>query len=524
MSPRHVARAARALLPVTHPMSATSLPERPRSFWIETAPLPTYPALPADLDVDVAIIGAGITGLTAALLLARAGRRVAVLEARRVAHGVTGYTTAHLTEAIDTRFATLARDFGDDGATLAAQVSRSAIECIAGLVDGLRIDCRFRRLPGYLYGESESELEGLHEEYEAAKKAGLAVSMTRDVPLPFPAAAAVRFEDQADFHPREYLAGLCKELVAKGGRIFEDTRVEDVDDGTPCRLRTASGHEVRAGSVIMATHAPLHRFQLQTRLSHYRSYVLGVNVKQAPLGGLFWDTADPYHYLRSDPATGLLIVGGEDHKTGTEEDTEARYEALRAYTAERFAIDDLAFHWSAQVVESADGLPFIGRMNAGGNVLVATGFSGNGMTFGTAAAMLMTDLVRGTTSPWAELFDPGRIKPLAAAASFVKDNAEVGLHLVKDWLAPAETSDLADVGPGEGKIVRVGARRLAVFRAEDGTLEACSSVCPHLGCHVHFNGAEKTWDCPCHGSRFDTKGGLLDGPAVRGLERVDLEG
>lgn len=498
------------------------LPDRIRSFWIETAPLPSFPSLADDHETEIAIVGGGITGLTAAVILARAGLRVTLIEAQKLAQGVTGYTTAHLTEAIDTRFKTLKRDFGKEGAALAAQASRASIERIAGFVSELGIDCRFRRLPGWLYGETEQDLETLHEEYEAAKEAGLSVSMSREVPLPFPTAVGIRFEDQAEFHVREYLAALVDELVKLGGRIHEDSRVRDVEDGSPCRVQLENGREVRARRVIMATNAPLHRFRYQTRLSHYRSYVLGVNVRQPKLDGLFWDTADPYHYLRSDPATGLLIVGGEDHKTGTEEHTQERFERLRDYTAERFSIEDIAFHWAGQVVETADGLPFIGRAGKDSNVLVATGFSGNGMTFGTVAAMLLSELARDRTSPWAELFDPERTKPLAAGPSIAAFNAEVAYHFVADAVRPAETSDLAEIAPGQGKIVRVGARRLAVFRAEDGKLEACSSVCPHLGCHVHFNDAERTWDCPCHGSRFDTKGTVLNGPAARGLERVEL--
>ena len=504
-------------------MTTLALPGHSRSFWIETAPYPRWPRLESDLDVDVAILGAGITGITAGALLARAGLRVAVLEAREVAQGVSGHTTAHLTSAIDTRFATLEKDFGKDGAALAASASAAAIDRIARFVDELGIACRFRRLPGWLFTEGEDDLEDLHREYEAAKAAGLPVTMSRDVPLPFATAAGIRFEEQAEFHVREYLLPLCGEILAKGGVIHEDTRAVDVEDGDPCRVVTDHGPVVRAKYVLMATHAPLQRLRFQTNLSHYRSYVLGLRTREPALGGIFWDTADPYHYLRSDVESGLLIVGGEDHKTGTDEHTKARFESLRDYASERFGVTEIGFHWSGQVIETSDGLPFLGRSSSGSNILVGTGYSGNGMTFGTLAGMLAADLVTGVDNRWAKLFDPSRVKPLASAASFVKENAEVAAHFVGDWVRPADASNVADVAPGEGKIVRVGAKRVAVYRAPTGELACVSSVCPHLGCHVHFNDAEKTWDCPCHGSRFDTKGAVLDGPATSGLAPVDLD-
>jgi glycine/D-amino acid oxidase-like deaminating enzyme/nitrite reductase/ring-hydroxylating ferredoxin subunit len=503
----------------------SDLPKEPLSLWIGTAPLERYPKLERDLEVDVAIVGGGITGITTALLLQRAGKKVALLEGQRLAQGETGHTTAHITEAIDTRFTQLERDYGREGSRLAAQASWSALEQMRRFIEEKEISCGWQRVPGYLYAEREEDLGGLHEEYEAAKRAGLEVEMTREVPLPFATVAGVRFANQAQLHIREYLAPLVEELVAKGALIFEQSHVTQIADGAPCKVVTEGG-VVSAAQVVMATNAPLNRVALQTKITHYRSYALAARIAGPALPGLFWDTADPYHYLRSAEVPGggqVLIVGGEDHKTGTEDHTEGCYERLLAYAQERFVIQQVGFRWSGQIIETADGLPYIGRNAFSEHVFVATGYSGNGLTFGTAAAMMIAGQIAGTEEPWNKLFEATRIKPVAAAKDFVVDNAEVAYHLVGGHLAPAETKFLGEVGRGEGKICKVGGRRLAVFRAADGELKMLSPICPHLGCQVQFNDAEKSWDCPCHGSRFTPEGEVVNGPALRGLKPIALE-
>jgi len=495
------------------------------SYWVTHTPGPTYSKLDRDLEVDVAIIGAGITGVTAALLLKHAGKKVAVIDAHRVAQGVTGYTTAHLTEAIDTRYTTLIRRFGLEGAKLAAQASRAAIERIAAFVHDEALLCGFERLPGYLFTEKESELGALHDEFEAAKRVGLDVEMTRDVPLPFGTAAGLRFANQAQFNIREYLLPLVARIPGDGSHVFEDTRVVDVHKGSPCRLET-SGGIVRAAQVIIAANVPFNRVFLQTKIGHYRSYAIAARVKGPPLRGLFWDMDDPYHYLRSADAGGtpVLICGGEDHKTGQEENTAARYEAVVKYTRERFIVESIDSQWSAQVIEPVDGLPYIGHNALSSDVFVATGYSGNGMTFGTAAGMILSDAILRQANPWADLFKATRVTPLASAKEFVRENAGVPAHLIGDRLKAPDAQSTDDVKPGEGKLVDVGGHRLAVYRHDDGALQLLSSVCPHLGCTVHFNNAERTWDCPCHGSRFATDGDVLNGPATSALTKVGADG
>lgn len=490
-----------------------------QSLWSAIARKKPYPRLERDgIHVDVAIVGAGITGVTAAILLKESGQRVAVLEARGVASGVTGGTTAHLTQALDTRYHELESKFGREGARLAAASSRAAIEQIAllGVRHGVSND--FEYLPGYLYTEREEQVDELDRELNAALRAGVPVNRS-SVPLPIPVKAGVCFENQAQFHPLRYVLALAERIPGNGSFLFEESRVLAVDEGEPCRLHLEQGVTLSAARVIVATHAPINKLLLQTKLAHYRSYVVSGRVEQAA-HGLFWDTEDPYHYLRAQRVEGgiELIVGGEDHKTGQEEDPEERWERLSVH-ASRFGLREVKMRWSAQVIEPVDGLPFIGKNAASERVYVATGFSGNGMTFGTLAGMLLSDACLGRQSPYADLYSATRIKPIAGLGSFLQENIDFPMHLLSDVVRPPNARSIAEIEPGEAKIVRISGERLGVYRDQEGRLHAVSPVCTHLGCHVSFNGAEKTWDCPCHGSRFDVDGKVLDGPAVKALRQ-----
>ncbi len=494
-----------------------------QSYWLDSAPRRTHAPLAGDLDVDVAVVGAGITGLTAALLLARAGRKVAVLEARRVGEGDTGKTTSHITELLDARYHRLASDFGEEGARLAAHSQRAAIERIAAFVQEEAIDCGFARVPAYLYAEKGGDGGDVEKELEAARKLGLDAAPCEAPPLPFAVERALRLENQAQFHPLRYLDPLADALTRLGGRLFDRTRVVDFEDGEPCRLTTEGGQIVTARQVLSCTYSPSStRFALHTRVAAYRSYVVALRVDGAP-EGLFWDNADPYHYTRREPVEGghLLVVGGEDHKTGTEKDAEGAFRRLEDYARGRFGDRPIAYRWSGQILETVDGLPYVGKAPHSGHTYVATGYSGNGITHGTMAGMLLSDLALGRENPWASLYDPGRIKPVASAKDFVAENASVAAHFVGDRLKKPEAPGLEQVPPGEGRIVRRGSEALAAYRDEAGSLRVCSAVCPHLGCLVQWNNAERTWDCPCHGSRFETDGEVINGPALRSLERKE---
>ena len=502
-----------------------ALPDVSRSLWIASAPGPRYPALRGDLEVDVAIVGAGITGITAARLLTEAGLRVALLDAGRVARGVTGHTTAHLTEVTDCSFVDLIDTFGLDGARLALSATSAALEHIAATVRRLKIACDFARVPGFQYTETEEGLDALREESEAAQRLGFTTAMTDEVPLPFETAGGLRYESQAQFHVRKYLLPQAARLARARCRIFEDTLVTEVKDGEPCRVVTERG-TVTARDVLLATHAPLDNKTIQTKVAQYRSYVIACRVEGDAPDGLFWDDEDPYHYIRSHPtARGrVVIIGGEDHKTGQEEDTEVRFQALAEYARERFEVRAIERRWSAQTLEPLDGLPYIGRDTGAGHVYLATGFSGTGMTFGTVSALLLADLVRGKANPWAELFDSSRLKPAKTMKPFLKENVDFPTYLVKDRLARPSVKTVRGVPKGGGAVLVVEGERLAVSRDAKGTLFAVSAVCTHMGCLVRWNDAERSWDCPCHGSRFDASGRVLDGPASRDLEPRTLRG
>lgn len=487
-------------------------------MWTVSAPARRYPPLPGDLEVDVVVVGGGIAGLTTAWLLKQEGKRVAVVEMHRILTGQTGQTTAHLTELLDVSYDTLASDFGEKGARLAAESVRASIEKISSLVERLGIACDFQRLPGYRYAETEDEARQLEREATAARRAGLLCSLTRDVPLPYPVTLALRVEDQAQFHPRAYLQALAERIVGEGSHVFEETQVTDIHEGAPCRVRTTRG-VLLCQEVVEATTTPLNRVLLHTKLMPYRSYALAARL-EAPLApGLYYDSKDPYHYIRTQRLDGAdyVIVGGEDHKVGAEEDTARRYTALEEYLRQHFPASRVEYRWSGQVIEPVDGLAYIGRNGGSRHVWVATGFSGTGMTFGTLAGMILSDLILGRDNRYASLYDATRVKPMAGAKDFVHENADVAFHFVADRLARPDTHDLSDVPPGEGRIVEVEGRKVAVYREASGGVHALSPVCTHLGCHVHWNNAERSWDCPCHGGRFSPTGEVLNGPPVKGL-------
>jgi glycine/D-amino acid oxidase-like deaminating enzyme/nitrite reductase/ring-hydroxylating ferredoxin subunit len=504
------------------------MPNYTNSVWSESTPAPPYPVLDGNVGVDVAIVGGGITGITAALLLQRAGKRCAVIEARRIGKGETGKSTAHLTTLLDAPYHTLVSRFGMDGARLAAAAQRAAIDRIASLGDELNVACDFRRIPGYLYAERQRDVAELEREAETCAKLGLDATLVGAVPLPFPVARGLRIDNQAAMHPRIYLQALAAAFTADGGSLFEETQVVAIDEGDLCRVISDRG-VVTARAVIVAAHVPIaNRVLLHAKLAAYRSYVVSVDAGSEP-DAMFWDMAQPYHYIRKQRVGGreLLMIGGEDHKVGELEDTTLPFARLESYVQARFGRAPAAtdFRWSGQIVMSADGLPYVGRNSLSSRVYVATGYGGNGITQGTLAAMVLSDEVCGLANPFAELLNATRIKPLASAKAVVSENVDFPRHLVGDRLSLRRgdhSHGLASIAPGEGKVVTLEGEHLAVYRNANGQLSALSPVCTHLGCIVHWNSTEVSWDCPCHGSRFDPQGRVLNGPAVAALEARPL--
>ena len=498
---------------------------RTESLWRATHQLQRAVPLGGDRETDIAIVGGGISGLTAAVLLARSGRRVTLLEHDYIGSGETGNTSAHLTEAVDARYQALTRDFGEAHATLVAQSKRDAIDRIEGFARETGNHSGFARVPGFLYTEREADLEWLANELDAARRAGCAVGWVDHVPLPFTTSGGVRWEHQAQVHATAYLAALLHEAKAAGARIYERTRVIGVQDGRPCRVETERG-VVSARDVFVAANVPVNnRVLLHTKIAAYRSYAIAFDVaphSTADLAdGLFWDTDQPYHYTRVQAIGGrrYLIVGGEDHRTGEEPGTDACYDHLIDYAHRRFGVADAKYRWSGQIIEPVDGLPYIGLNTAARHVYVATGFSGNGMTFGTLSGMMVSDLILDRDNRYARLYDATRVKPFASAFEYVARNAPYPAHLLKDRLtsSSAERRPIESLAPGEGGVFSTAEGKLAICRDRDGILHSCSAICTHLACDVAWNPAEQTWDCPCHGSRFSPEGKVLNGPAVSDL-------
>jgi glycine/D-amino acid oxidase-like deaminating enzyme/nitrite reductase/ring-hydroxylating ferredoxin subunit len=495
---------------------------------MDSGPLPVPTFLGQDLQTEVCIIGAGMSGLSTAYELTRRGREVVVLDDGLLAGGETERTTAHLTHAFDDRFFEVERLHGEEASRLTAESHTAAIDYIEDAVLRERISCDFERLDGYLFAAPGDSEEVLERELEAAHHAGLTtVELLPRVPLnSFDTGRALRFPRQAQFNPIKYLRALTSAITQGGGLLFGHTHVDEVRDGPPCCVHTSTGRVVRADAVVVATNTPVNdRVTIHTKQAAYRTYVIGsiVPLKRIP-HLLLWDTADPYHYVRLQYREGqeILIVGGEDHKTGQADDPEKRWNALIEWTRARFPeIGEIVYRWSGQVMEPVDYLAFIGRNPGDKHVFVASGDSGQGMTHGTIAAMLLSDLITGESNPWKDLYDPSR-KILRAVGEFARENVNVAARY-GEYATGGDVRTPADLMPDCGAVIRHGLRKVATYKGEDGTLHEFSAICPHMGCIVHWNHAEKTWDCPCHGSRFDRFGSVLNGPAIRDLKPLGRE-
>jgi glycine/D-amino acid oxidase-like deaminating enzyme len=503
---------------------------RTTSVWMATGDVPEFGQLAHEASADVCVVGAGIAGLTTAYLLAREGRSVVVIDDGPLAGGETARTTAHLVNALDDRYYELERLHGARGARLAAESHTAAVDQIEEIVEREQIDCDFERLDGYLCVGPGQSTEQLGEELRAAHRCGLTeIKYVERVPFDaYDFGAALHFPYQGQFHILKYMTGLARAFTSLGGRLHTHTHADKIEGGgETARVTTSEGHVVTAGAVVVATNTPVNDLvSIHTKQAPYRTYVVGARLPHGSVPRmLLWDTEDPYHYVRLQSVGegfDVLIVGGEDHKTGQAEDFDERFRRLEEWTRERFpSVEAFEYRWSGQVMEPVDGLGFIGR-NPGDadNVYVATGDSGNGMTHGTIAGMLIRDLILGRENVWATLYDPSRLS-LRAGAEYARENLNVAAQYA-DHLTGGEVGSAEEVAPGSGAIMRRGLSKVALFRDDSGTLHQHSAVCTHLGCVVAFNDKEKSWDCPCHGSRFDpTDGHVLNGPAISGLEPTE---
>jgi glycine/D-amino acid oxidase-like deaminating enzyme/nitrite reductase/ring-hydroxylating ferredoxin subunit len=487
-----------------------------QSLWLQTAPTTDYPALAGDLDVDVAILGGGIAGLTTALMLKREGARVAVLEARRVGSGVTGNTTAKVSALQATVYSQILRSHDAEAAATYAIASRAAVEEIAVLSADEGIDCDLERRPAFTYAATEDERSSVEEEAGAAQEAGLPAVLVDDVDVPYETFGAVRLDDQLQLHPVKFLQGLAAAVDGGGSVVLEQTRALSVDDDDPCRIHTEQG-TVSAQQVVVATHYPLlDRAAYFARLETRRSYCIAATLTGTPPQGMSISAGDTTRSLRSYGKA--LIVGGEGHTAGSGDATPERYERLEQFAREHFKVRAITHRWSAQDPVPYDHLPVIGRYHPRtSRLFVTSGYMKWGLTSATFGALILRDLISGRENVWARRFDPNRLS-LSSTPKIAQLGAKFSGDFVGDRVKPAEVSSPDDVPPGEGRVVRDGLGKIGVFRDADGTVHKVSLRCTHLGCLLRFNGAEHSWDCPCHGSRFDVDGAVLEGPAVHPLQ------
>ena len=502
---------------------------RTLSIWMSTEVPPCCEPLPEHSRCDVCVIGAGIAGLSVAYELVRENVDVLVIDDGPVGGGATGRTTAHLASALDDRYYVLEQLHGKEGARLAAESHAAAISRIETVARDEGIECEFERVDGCLFTAPRQSQRVLERELEAARRAGLMVELVGESCLPsYRTGPHLRFSHQAQFHPMRYLAGLAGAIVGRGGRIHTGVHASRIDGGKPCRVTTDGGQVIESTAIVVATNSPVHnRVAIHTKQAAYLSYVIAAQIEagQVPRA-LYWDTLDPYHYVRIAPARDgveLLVVGGEDHRTGHADDGGERHRKLEAWMRERFPLAGaVVARWSGQVQEPADGLAFIGRSpGPHPNVMLATGDSGNGMTHGAIAGILLGDLLLGRENPWAELYDPSRVR-LGSIGDWTLENLKTGARYA-DWLSPGEVSSVDEIAADNGAVVRRGLRKLAVYRDGGGRLFTCSAKCSHLGAVVAWNSTEKTWDCPAHGSRFDAYGRVVTGPACSDLEPITVE-
>lgn len=497
------------------------------SLWQDRSPEHTETALSENLVTEVCIVGGGIAGLTTAYLLARDGRSVVVIDQAAPGNGETGRTTAHLSSAIDDRFHEVARRRGRDAARLAGESHRAAIDLIERIAREERIECGFRRVDGYLFAGESGSRRSLEREFDSARDAGQPVEWA-DSPggLAF-MGRCLRFPQQAQFSPLEYLRGLRGAVERLGGRIVSATHALEIVEGPNVLVKTDRDFTVSGHFAVVACNTPFNdRVKMHTKLFAYQTYAIAATVRAGEVPqALYWDDLDPYHYVRLTDATpgfATLIVGGEDHKTGQQPHPNLAFDNLERWARERFPTMGTVTHqWSGEVMETLDGLGYYGHNpGSGANVFIMTGDSGMGMTHGTLGAVIVSDLIQQRTNPWTELYDPAR-KPAASLGEFAKENANVARQYL-DWATREPAADTNEIAlkPGEGRVFQRGAQKIAAHCDNEGTIHECSAVCPHLGCIVDWNETEHTWDCPCHGSRFNPRGEVIHGPSPTNLAPV----
>ena len=494
--------------------------EKSVSVWMETSVVDDAPALNRDEKADVVVVGSGIAGMSVAYELAKAGKDVVIIDRGPIGKGMTSRTAQ-----CDDGFDQLISRRGEETAKLWFQSQATCIDRIEANQKELGFECDFRRLDGHLFHAPGTDADIIDKEYEATRKVGMPIE--RETGVPFKGkedTPSLRYPNQATFHPLKYLAGLAESIKTNGGRFYAETTVERVEEDENGVAVKAGRYMVRAGHAVVATNSPINdKYAIHTKQAPYRTYAMAFALPKGALpDGLYWATLEAYHYVRRQPGKGkndILIVGGADHKSGEADDADARFLALESWMRNLLPELGKEMHrWSGQIQDTIDYCGFIGRNPGEKRIFISTGDSGQGITHGAVAGMLISDLILKGESLWEEVYDPAR-KPVKAAGTFLSENATVAKNFA-EYVAPGEIGSWDDLKPGEGAIVRKGLSKVAAYRNENGNLFLRSAVCSHLGCHLHWNSFERCWDCPCHGSQFAPDGTALNGPAFAPLSEV----
>lgn len=506
---------------MTKRLNELSLPRNPESYWMHSTPKTDYPILEEDITVDAVIVGGGMTGITSAYLLGREGLKTAIIEADRIVQGTSAHTTAKITSQHSLIYHKIKKKMGIEMAEQYANANESAISVIEDIIVENNINCDFQKEPAYIFTWSDDYIQKIADEADTASSLGINASYLESIPLPFEVKCALRFDNQARFHPRKYLLSLAKIFSDTGGLIYEKTRAIDIADGSTLRVVTEHGRVVNTKYVIVSSHFPFYDGGglYFTRLYPERSYGLGVRIKGSYPGGMYITAEDPGRSIRfqSDDRGELLVFSGEHHKTGQGGNTMAHYDELKKFAAETFDVQSIDYRWSTQDYTSADEVPYTGPITQGKpNIFVASGFRKWGMTNSTASAMILRDIIVKGESPWQTVYNPSRFTPSASAGNLISENLNVAGQLISGKLAPVPGG--ADVKMGEGKVVGIEGQRCGAYRDEKDVLHIIDTTCTHMGCEIQWNEAEKTWDCPCHGSRFTYEGDIVEGPALKPLK------
>ncbi|HQD91573.1 MAG TPA: FAD-dependent oxidoreductase [Syntrophomonadaceae bacterium] len=503
------------------------LPEVPSSFWMDSTKINNYPQLKEDLKVDIAIVGGGIVGITTAYLLKQAGVSVVVLDADRILQGTTAHTTSKLTSQHAIIYSKIKSQMSEELAGLYAEANQYAIDMVEKIMQEKSIQCDFVRLPAYTYTQSDQYVGQIEDEIDTARSLGIEASFQQDIPLPFPVKAAMRFENQAQFHCLKFLKELARDIPGQGSHIFEQTKAVNIQEGNPLTVVTEPGHQIKANQIVIASHFPFFDgggFYF-SRIYLERSYVVAATIKEEFPEAHFISAEDPGRSLRYTPSKygRLVLFGGEHHKTGHGTDTNKHYKNLLDFANQHYQIDKIYYRWSTHDCVTIDGVPYVGNLTARSpNIYVATGFGKWGMSNGIASAKILSDLIITGDNPWAQVYSPSRfITSGSALKTFVGINISVAEKYITGKLEPGDTDK--NIEKGEARVIDIDGHRIGAYRDAQGTLHMVDTTCTHLGCELAWNDAEKSWDCPCHGSRFTYEGEIVEGPAINKLQHVKGE-